>query len=315
MSVNAKDETIKKYLEGFYLGGEEWNKETLRRFKSEGRKRFPEWMAFMESTKAIRDNYSQSEIDQIAKGSRIIPTRTKTISMQGNHVRFAFITDTHMGGTCFHQDVWEAIVKEINTSNVDMIFHTGDVVDGTNSSRMDCIYDLTHIGYSAQKEYAIENLSMLEAPIYAVSGNHDRWYIKSAGARIVDDIANNVPNMTFLGDDMADFIIENGERPIRIRLWHGEDGSSYATSYRVQKLVESFSGGDKPSILLCGHTHKQIAMVERNIECISGGAVCFQSNWMRSKKMANHTGFYIVDFTFNERGIVKFSPTWYPFYS
>lgn len=126
----------------------------------------------------------------------------------------------------------------------------------------------------------------------------------------VKDVANRLTNVHFLGHDEGDLIL-NGTR---WRLWHGEDGSNYATSYRLQKIVESFTGGEKPNVLLTGHTHKQGYFFDRNIHVVSGGALCRQSAWMRSKKLANHAGFHIIRATISEGEIKRFSPTWYPFY-
>ena len=308
------DDSIKKYLEYYYIGNEIINNETLQRYKREAKLRFPEWLSYMESTKSLREKFSEYEIKQLAKGERIAPRQTKKIQFNGTRFRFAHITDTHMGSAFFKESIWDAIVEEINGQNLDAVFHTGDVTEGLSTKRMDAVYDLTHIGYGQQKAYAVECLQRINAPVYGISGNHDRFYLKSAGAFIVSDIANELDNFEYLGEDVADFVLSNNGRPIKIRLWHGEDGSSYATSYRVQKIIESLTGGDKPNVLLVGHTHKQIYMFDRNIHCISGGAVTTQSNWMRSKRMANHTGFHIVGMEFNERGITKFTPTFYPFY-
>lgn len=312
--ATVSDESLKKYLEVYYLGGEELNVETLNRYKRDAKKRFPEWVEFMESTKLLREKFSNDEIKQLASGDRITPKRTKEIKFEGTKFRFAHITDTHMGSSFFKEEIWDSIVKEINNSNVDVVFHTGDITEGLSVKRMDAVYDLTHIGYGAQKAYAVEKLNQIKAPIFAISGNHDRFYLKSAGAFIVQDIAKECNDMEYLGEDVADFVLSNNNRPIKIRLWHGEDGSSYATSYRVQKIIESLTGGDKPNVLLVGHTHKQIYMFDRNIHCVSGGAVTTQSNWMRSKRLPNHTGFHIVEMEFNERGVTKFTPTFYPFY-
>jgi hypothetical protein len=100
-----------------------------------------------------------------------------------------------------------------------------------------------------------------------------------------------------------------------LKLWHGEDGDSYALSYRLQKIIESLSGGEKPNIILAGHTHKSFYLPNyRNVEAISGGAMCKQSRWMRSTRKANHSGFWRIDLWIGKRGITKCSPTWYPFY-
>ena len=274
------------------------------------RKSDPDWLDFMQTTQAIKNNYTQEEMRQLARGGRVIPSLTKKVDFGKEVFKFAHITDTHMGAVFFKEYIWDALCREIDKQKVDMVFHTGDVTEGLNNSRIDMIYDLTHIGYDKQKEYAIEKLSMLNAPIKAVDGNHDRWYKKSSGALIVKDIADNLENMEYLGEDSADVKVGNAV----FRLWHGEDGSSYATSYRLQKLVEAFSGGDKPSVLLAGHTHKQGYFFDRNIHCITGGAVTTQSNWMKRTRKANHTGFWICTAYLNDFGIGSLETRFYPFY-
>ena len=308
--MGNSDEQLKRHLEAYFITGYSKNKETTNRYIRQAREHFPEWLAFMQSTSKIRSNYTDVELKQLARGGRVIPSLTKKIDFSGERFKFAHIKDTHMGATFFKPYIWEAIVKEIDKQKVDAIFHSGDVVEGMNNKRIDMIYDLTHLGYDRQKEYAIDNLKMLNAKIYAVDGNHDRWFKKSSGALIVKDIADKIDNMEYLGEDSADVKVGNAT----IRLWHGEDGSSYATSYRIQKLVEAFSGGDKPDILLAGHTHKQGYFFDRNIHCISGGAVTTQSNWMKRTRKANHTGFWICEAVLNDMGVASLTTTFYPFY-
>jgi len=118
--------------------------------------------------------------------------------------------------------------------------------------------------------------------------------------------------MTYLGHDEGDITLSTA--PVTIRLWHGEDGSSYAHSYRIQKIVESFTGGDKPHVLFCGHAHKHTYMFERHIHCIGAGSMQTQSKWMRGKRLASHTGFWIIKMVVNDKGVGSFAPQWFPFY-
>ena len=175
------------------------------------------------------------------------------------------------------------------------------------------IYELDYLGYDAQKAKAIELFSQWsDTDMYAIDGNHDRWYLKANGALIVKDIAEAVPNFHFIGHDEGDISLAG---KAILRLWHGEDGNSYALSYRVQKIVESLSGGEKPDILICGHTHKYVNIFERNIHCVSAGSIQAQTSWMRGKRIAAHVGFCIIDVWVNDDGVAKFSCTWYPLYT
>ena len=101
-----------------------------------------------------------------------------------------------------------------------------------------------------------------------------------------------------------------------LRLWHGGDGSnSYALSYRLQKVVESLTGGTKPAILLAGHVHKFCYIFERNVNAISCPCMQSQTPWMRGKKLAAHTGFLILDFDVESGCVCSLSVKLYPFYA
>ena len=90
--------------------------------------------------------------------------------------------------------------------------------------------------------------------------------------------------------------------------------NSYATSYRLQKLVESYTSGKKPNILLAGHVHKYCVLFERMVHCVSVPSLQMQTEWMRSKKLPAHTGFLIIEFDSNKDGVCNFQVKLYPFY-
>lgn len=128
----------------------------------------------------------------------------------------------------------------------------------------------------------------------------------NAGLRLEESLSNFV----YLGSMEADQVVEN----VKIKLFHGNDGGSYAISYRGQKIVESLDGGDKPHILITGHDHKSVFFQTRNVHVIGAGTLCEQTSFMRGKKLAAHRGYWIVDVWSNEQGLVRIRPEWHPFY-
>lgn len=263
--------------------------------------------------KKIGEMYTEQELQAISKGGRILPgvEQVPIISFEGKHLKIGYLTDTHIGHMKFSEDRLMQAFEEFRKERVDFIVHAGDVTEGM-SHRPGHIYELDHLGYDAQKEYAIKLFSQwTDTDIYAIDGNHDRWFIKSNGAIIVKDIDRALENFHFIGHDEGDISLGG---KTTLKLWHGEDGSSYALSYRLQKIVESLSGGEKPGLMICGHTHKYVKIFERNINVISGGCIEAQTSWMRGKRIAAHTGFGIVDVWVADRGISKISDTWCPFY-
>lgn len=294
--LSVTDETFKRYM---------------RAVRDEKGLVLPERSSWLEQ---IAEQYSDKELQAIARGGRLVPGLEKVpvISFGGQRVRFGAMTDLHIGHKQSCRQRIEQAFEEFAKDNVDFIVIPGDVTEGM-SNRPGHIYELDHIGYNEQKREAIDILGQwTDSEVYMIDGNHDRWYIKSAGAVVVKDIADSLPNYHFLGHDEGDISL-NGQ--VTIKLWHGEDGSSYALSYRLQKILESLTGGEKPNILIAGHVHKFVNIFERNVHAVSVGCMEGQTKWMRGKRISAHVGFCIIDAWIDGASVTKFSPTFYPFYA
>jgi hypothetical protein len=84
----------------------------------------------------------------------------------------------------------------------------------------------------------------------------------------------------------------------RLRLLHPGGGSSYAISYRLQKIIESLEGGTKPDMLAVGHYHKAEMLPNyRNVCGIQTGAFQWQSPFMARMGLAAHVGGWIIEVT------------------
>ena len=258
--------------------------------------------------------YSPKELEQLANGEGIERRRIDypEIHLHGRHHHFVVISDTHIGSV-YSPDEWHDIVADYaNENGVEAVLHCGDLTDGVKISRAGTqIYELSEVGFEAQKAKAVELLGKYEVPVYIISGNHDAFYKEYAGANVVASVAQELPNVTHIGDDEADIEIDG----VTIRLFHGGDGNSYALSYRLQKLVEAITGGRKPNILLAGHVHKFCYIFERNIHAISVPCLQMQTAFMRGKKLAAHTGFLDLQFDVIDGGVCNLSVTLFHFYA
>jgi len=263
----------------------------------------------LQKTTKIIESVGINSIKSLEKGIQPVKNTAK-YSFDGKTIKFGAMGDLHLGSIYTEPtDVINALAY-MKKEKCQFITIGGDVTEGM-SHRAGHIYECSHLGYSRQKAHAVEVLSHFDLKMYMIDGNHDRWFIKSNGALIVPDICESLPNAEFLGHDEGDIIIDG----VKIRLWHGEDGSSYAHSYRLQKLVESFTGGDKPDVLLAGHVHKSLSCFDRHVHCISTGAMQKQSKWMRSKRLPSHTGFWIIEMTINKLGVGRLKTEWFPLYN
>lgn len=300
---------------GFDAAAEQLNisKETVRRYVREWKQRNEESEPPIDDNliRQVRERFSDSELRRMVNGSFVSPDHTTVKhDFEGKEVCFGAITDTHLGSIYTDPEMVYQAFEMFEQEGVDFIAHCGDVHEGL-SHRPGHMYECSHLGYSAQLKHSREVFGQwTDTPIYIIDGNHDRWYIKSNGAIIVEELCDGQKNLKFLGHDEGNINVAG----ITIKLWHGEDGSSYAFSYRIQKIIESFTGGEKPNIFVCGHTHKAFPMYDRHVHCLSCGAIQKQSRWMRSKRQASHTGFFVVRFGVNDMGVSWFEPRFYPFY-
>ena len=169
----------------------------------------------------LLDRFTPKELKAIADGKSIDPSSGENpkISFEGEEFTALFVTDTHWGAKHSPKQYWEMALEEAYKQGATHIFHGGDMIEGM-SNRPDHVYSLTHVGYSAQMDLAEELLSMSELPIYIVSGNHDLWGVKSGGIFAVQDVANRLDHVTFLGDDIGTAEI-NGTKWM---IHHGQDG-------------------------------------------------------------------------------------------
>ena len=254
---------------------------------------------------------TDEELTRLVKGSANKPHDKSVINFEGDTIRFLALGDTHIGSSYFDDDKLIAAFDEAKRLDCSFMIHTGDLLEGM-STRPGQVYELTDLGYGKQRDHARDLLKLWGLPFYLVGGNHSNWINTKAGMGldVEEDLCREFPNGHYLGMHEGDLDI-NG---VQVKLWHGEDGSSYATSYRVQKIIEAFTGGEKPQILLCGHTHKSLFIFERNVHALSTGCIQRQSSFMRMKKLAAHVGFWIVEMVVWDGEVKRFSPTWYPFY-
>jgi len=231
----------------------------------------------------------------------------------GKHVKIGVISDLHIGNKFFDQDLYMKAVRVFDKEKVDTIYCPGDLIEGM-SNREGHIYELEYVGITEQVNRAAELIDLMPKKVYGITGNHELWAKNKAnqGMDVGDYLDNKCDNYTNLGEMEADIDIGSG---IILKLYHGQDGSAYAPGYRGMKLIESLQGGQKPNILLAGHTHKYVQMFQRNIHYLECGCLEGQTGFMRGKKLMAHKGFSIIDIYFNKEGVDRFKVEFYPKYT
>jgi hypothetical protein len=218
-----------------------------------------------------------------------------------------------MGEKHFHEDLWRAMLRHFRHENIKNVYCVGDNLEGM-SGRPGHIYELAHIGATAQLDYATRMFHLAQdLQFYIIDGNHDQWFKEKGNIGLVAgaELAKANPNVHFLGEWEAHIQLADN---VDMLMFHANDGTAYADSYKLQKLIESLEGGKKPAIILSGHYHKQIAIFRRNVFGFECGTLCGQTRFMRGKKLQAHKGFGIIEVWTGSRGVERLKHEFVPYY-
>lgn len=263
--------------------------------------------------KLKKSDLSSKEIEILLKTKKVNSTSGKPYEYKGEQLTFGVLGDTHCGHNCYDERLMKYAAKIFNERDVDFVIHAGDLVEGHyESKREGSIFELTHIGGDQQVDYVIKQLKQIKSPLYFITGNHEtNTFFKMAGFDIGKKVEEKIPESHYLGQGQGTIKLPFGNH---IEVVHPDGGSSYAISYRSQKIAEAMEGGTKPAILLIGHYHKAEYLYYRNIHIFQTGCLQSQTPFMRGKHLSAHKGFWIISAEVTRAGISKLVPEFYPSY-
>lgn len=228
-------------------------------------------------------------------------------------IRFGLIGDTQFGSKYAQITHLHRFYDICSNLGITDIYHTGDITDGIKM-RQGHEYELYAISADEQREDVVKNYPKRnDITTHFITGNHDASLYKHVGYDIGAAIAKDRQDMDYLGRDCA---IVNLTPNCTLELRHPWDGTAYAISYKVQKMIEAMEADSKPNILAVGHYHKQEYIFYRNIHALQTG--CFQSQtpFTRGKGISVVMGGYIVTARVDENGYIQaFDPAFIPFYA
>lgn len=228
-------------------------------------------------------------------------------------LKFAIIGDTQLGSKYAQISHLKNFYELCASEGIKDVYHTGDVTDGLKM-RSGHEYELYKTSADDMVQDVIENYPRIEGiTTHFITGNHDASIYKQVGYDIGNTIAENRPDMKYLGRDCAlIFLTPN----CKLELRHPWDGTAYALSYKPQKMIEAMESDSKPNILAIGHYHKAEYMFYRNVHCLQTGCFQGQTPYTRGKGISVHMGGWIVTIHVDKNGtITRFGSEFIPYYS
>jgi len=220
---------------------------------------------------------------------------------KGDILRFGFTSDNHLCNYNSREDVLHALYDIFEDEGLRIIYNGGNMIDGEFRWNMNEIHTR---GGTAQLKYCAQNFPYREGiqTHFVVGDDHEGWYVQREGFNVGKYLVDHRKDLgyddfKYLGYAEADILLSEPEQKHKsyMRLVHAGGGTAYATSYTMQKLVESYQGGEKPAIVLAGHYHKFDHSFPREVHAIQLGTTCDQTLWMRKKKIQAMVGGGIIE--------------------
>lgn len=228
-------------------------------------------------------------------------------------IKIAIMGDTQIGSKYTQWTHLRNFYNRCAIEGIKDVYHTGDMVDGLKM-RTGHEYEL----YATSADDMIDDVVMNYPKIkgittHFITGNHDASIYKQVGYDVGKMISMRRPDMEYLGRDCAVVYLTP---KCSLELRHPWDGTAYALSYKVQKMIESMESDSKPKILAVGHYHKAEYLFYRNVHALQTGCFQGQTPFTRGKNISVHLGGWIVTLEVDDTGTIKsFAPKFIPYYA
>lgn len=255
--------------------------------------------------------------DQVKEEKRVIVQNQEPEHFEGNWdgtrtLRFALMGDTQFGSKYAQITHLHNFYDLCEREGIKTVYHTGDITDGLKM-RPGHEYELYEISADGQCDDVVKNYPRRKGiTTHFITGNHDASLYKHVGFDIGKAIAKEREDMIYLGRDCA---VVNITPECTLELRHPWDGTAYAVSYKLQKMIEAMEADSKPNILAVGHYHKELTMFYRNIHAVL--SACFQSQtpFTRGKGISVAMGGFIMTVEVDKNGYIqRFTPSFIPCY-
>lgn len=254
-----------------------------------------------DSYNIIEDDSSHSMQLNINLDKGVVQSAYDPRMWQGDTLKFGFTSDNHLCNKHSREDVLNTLYDIFADEGIGVVYNGGNWIDGEHRFNKNEIFVF---GATNQLKYCAKNFPYRKGIVtkYVAGDDHEGWYVQREGIDVGDYLQKHRKNdyghndMEYLGYAEADIPLSlpDQEHQSYMRLVHAGGGTAYAISYTVQKMVESYQGGEKPAILLVGHYHKFDYSFPREVHAIQMATTCDQTLFMRKLKLQAMLGGGIV---------------------
>ena len=214
-----------------------------------------------------------------------------------NEFKFVAISDTRLGSKSQQLAILNDIYRKAQEMGIHNVILCGNISAGlkpitdTESNFIDAT--------QAQIDYIVANYPKVDGiTTYFISGKLDDKHISVNNINIGKRIAEQRPDMIYLGEDICDISIDRA----KMQVMNSKLNKTYTASYRTQQTIDAYRSEDKPDILLYGGHLQMEKYRHRDVNCISVPSVCATDKEMKTKRYSNTIGAWYVTVKTDEKG-------------
>lgn len=235
------------------------------------------------------------------------------VEVDGFNYKFGAIADTHLGSKYERLDVLHNLYDIFEKEGVKIVLHGGNYVDG--EFRFNKLETKTH-GFDEMIDYFLRNYPKRKGikTLFISGDDHEGWWTQDKGidpGKVIEERQSKYgrDDLVYLGYQEANLELRTKGGSALLKLLHGGKGTSYADSYRTQKMTEAFQEGEKPHILLVGHYHKALYHTPRGVHAVLLGCTQDQTRFMRKNEIKAAVGGWLIEINQADTGeINRFKP-------
>lgn len=255
--------------------------------------------------------------DPMKKAASEVPAAFGRLPLEvfdsGGWTRLGLVSDTHL---CCKEERLDALHAQYDLfvrEGITTVFHAGNIVDGylpriNGDSALATTPD-------AQAQYVVDKYPQREGIVtnFITGDDHESWFCPGLNFGAYLDMVSKRAgrdDLNYIGHVEADVELRCGDHSQILKVQHPGGGSAYARSYKGQKMVESFQGGEKPAILVQGHYHVSGYSFDRNVHIVGMPGFQDQTVFGRKKHLRFEIGGCIIEFKMSPitGAITRFRP-------
>ena len=220
------------------------------------------------------------------------PVQDLSAHVKDNQLAIGIISDTCLNSKYARLDILNTAYDFFKRSNVPYVLHCGNITEGYAKGDTH-VEHILHQDYDGMLDYIQQNYPDIGVPTYFIGGRNERSFFKRMVV-MVDEEGDNYESEDYKQSVWKEKTnvcqdLEMLRKDFNFLGWHNakvriaprttlalaspKSGSRkpYTISHPIQKIIESYGGGEKPDVQVVGYYNQRWSGIHLGINAIMVG--------------------------------------------